>query len=296
MGVVPNLFRILEGEATSVEQLFRFYLFAYLDSPIDWTFRESLFAYLSRCCGIRYCLVRHSARLVDTAAMGDSGHRVFSGAEVIELLSRRLPNQQEVVQHLSRLRDCTRPRATNSVGDDAREHLFVCSVAAYLKIGDSRSVHSELQGYLGELLYTRLQMLFACISMCHQIAESNGVTEVDLDVERILMSNQPLRSWLESSHSCNSVESKPTSELRAGGVSSPTSTAPHLNPEEVLSPREFAVYKHFGQGFSVRQIGEIMGLSPKTVETYQARIKVKLGMQSSREMAIHSSHWLQNRR
>lgn len=47
-----------------------------------------------------------------------------------------------------------------------------------------------------------------------------------------------------------------------------------------LSPREREVLDLLAQGYAQREIGEIIGVSVKTVETYRARLADKLGLRS----------------
>ena len=53
---------------------------------------------------------------------------------------------------------------------------------------------------------------------------------------------------------------------------------------EVLSPRELTAIKLYASGFSAREAGEKMFLSPKTVEGYLARAKAKLGLHNRRDV------------
>jgi DNA-binding NarL/FixJ family response regulator len=63
------------------------------------------------------------------------------------------------------------------------------------------------------------------------------------------------------------------------------------NPLEALSDRELEVFRLIGLGKETREIAEKMQLSPKTVETYQARIKEKLDLTSARELVVYASQW-----
>lgn len=45
-----------------------------------------------------------------------------------------------------------------------------------------------------------------------------------------------------------------------------------------LSERELEVLRHLAEGKRTREIGEILGISAKTVETYRGRIMLKLGI------------------
>ncbi len=59
-------------------------------------------------------------------------------------------------------------------------------------------------------------------------------------------------------------------------------------PHEVLSPRELQVLRLIAQGRSLREIGEELHLSEKTVATYRARIAEKLGISSNVELTRYA--------
>jgi DNA-binding NarL/FixJ family response regulator len=56
------------------------------------------------------------------------------------------------------------------------------------------------------------------------------------------------------------------------------------DPVNSLSDRELAVFEQIGKGQSTADIAEAMRLSVKTVETYRARIKTKLGVRGPTEL------------
>jgi len=58
------------------------------------------------------------------------------------------------------------------------------------------------------------------------------------------------------------------------------------NPVELLSEREFEVFRHLAQGLSVNQIAEILTLSPRTVGTHLYNIKQKLNVSNQAEIAL----------
>lgn len=67
----------------------------------------------------------------------------------------------------------------------------------------------------------------------------------------------------------------------------------HANssPEELLSDREFEVFRLIGQGYGTREVADRLHLSIKTIETYRLRIKEKLRIENTQELirlAIHS--------
>jgi two-component system, NarL family, invasion response regulator UvrY len=53
---------------------------------------------------------------------------------------------------------------------------------------------------------------------------------------------------------------------------------------ELLSDREFQVLRMIASGMTVKQIGEEIGLSVKTVSTYRARILEKVGLRTTGEL------------
>jgi DNA-binding NarL/FixJ family response regulator len=61
---------------------------------------------------------------------------------------------------------------------------------------------------------------------------------------------------------------------------------------ELLSDRELEAFRLTGQGLDTRQVAERMHVSPKTVETYQARIKDKLQLMNSRELFQRAVQWV----
>jgi DNA-binding NarL/FixJ family response regulator len=61
-----------------------------------------------------------------------------------------------------------------------------------------------------------------------------------------------------------------------------------------LSDRELEVFRLIGEGHGTRQIAEELHLSVKTVESYQAHIKDKLCLRSSRELMQHAIQWSMN--
>ena len=92
--------------------------------------------------------------------------------------------------------------------------------------------------------------------------------------------------------------------LTAGGIPQRSDREPDAAPAGVapagrrrrlpiarLSDRELEVFRLIGGGLGTRQIAEELGLSVKTVESYQAHIKEKLGLQSSRDLVQRAIEW-----
>jgi DNA-binding NarL/FixJ family response regulator len=66
------------------------------------------------------------------------------------------------------------------------------------------------------------------------------------------------------------------------------------SPLDGLSDRELEVFRLIGQGHGTREIAELLHLSVKTVEAYQAHIKEKLSLRNSRELMQHAVQWIAN--
>lgn len=57
-----------------------------------------------------------------------------------------------------------------------------------------------------------------------------------------------------------------------------------INPEAILSNREFEVMCLIGKGKSLKEIGELLFISEKTVSTYRSRILEKLRLKNNSEL------------
>jgi DNA-binding NarL/FixJ family response regulator len=58
-----------------------------------------------------------------------------------------------------------------------------------------------------------------------------------------------------------------------------------------LSDRELEILELIGKGTEIRQIANLLHLSPKTVETHRAHIKEKLQLKNAREVARFAVQW-----
>jgi DNA-binding NarL/FixJ family response regulator len=61
-----------------------------------------------------------------------------------------------------------------------------------------------------------------------------------------------------------------------------------------LADRELEVFQMIGRGLGTRQIAQNLGVGIKTVETYKARIKEKLGLSGGTELQQHAIQWAQS--
>jgi DNA-binding NarL/FixJ family response regulator len=93
-------------------------------------------------------------------------------------------------------------------------------------------------------------------------------------------------------------------QVREGGIylsqAMSTAIAAAVNPAQrvtgatvaSLSDRELQVLEFIGQGLNSTQIAGRMNLSPKTVETYRERIKLKLELKGPTELRQTAIRWV----
>ena len=65
-----------------------------------------------------------------------------------------------------------------------------------------------------------------------------------------------------------------------------------VSPVESLSDRELETFRLTGQGLATREIAKAMRLSPKTIETYRARIKEKLELDDMASLTREATQWV----
>lgn len=63
------------------------------------------------------------------------------------------------------------------------------------------------------------------------------------------------------------------------------------SPIDVLSDREFEVFRMIGDGLETREIAKRLSLSVKTIETYKSHLKTKLELHSSTELIQRAVEW-----
>jgi len=64
------------------------------------------------------------------------------------------------------------------------------------------------------------------------------------------------------------------------------------DPVSLLTDREFEIFELIGKGHEVREISDVLDLSPKTVETHRTNIKEKLKLKNARQVARLAVQWL----
>lgn len=67
-------------------------------------------------------------------------------------------------------------------------------------------------------------------------------------------------------------------------------------PADLLSDRELHVFRRIGEGLTTRRIADELNVSQKTIQTYCARIKEKIGLDDGAELALAAIRWAQTHR
>jgi DNA-binding NarL/FixJ family response regulator len=67
---------------------------------------------------------------------------------------------------------------------------------------------------------------------------------------------------------------------------------PSASPVESLSDRELEVFRLIGEGHKTRDVADKLHLSVKTIETYRAHIKEKLGFKDGNELFRFAVEWV----
>lgn len=82
-----------------------------------------------------------------------------------------------------------------------------------------------------------------------------------------------------------------THQVLARSMGRPTQREP-LETISKLADRELQVFELVGKGLSTRQIADQLSLDTKTIETYRARIKEKLGLKDGPELLQRAIAWV----
>lgn len=156
-GFFPSFFAPALPTPRVLEQLWRQTLTAYLDNPLPATFKERLFAYLSRLRSCAYCVVCHSCELRELG---------LSSREIFDLLEPLLGAAPASAAHL--LGGAGPPLAQWPHGG-SQEEARIIALAAHAFMNDdvAEPCLAELRRLLGHNDYTRLVVLLSHIGGCH---------------------------------------------------------------------------------------------------------------------------------
>jgi len=84
-----------------------------------------------------------------------------------------------------------------------------------------------------------------------------------------------------------------TEKMVSKFINGPTDAS--ASPVDQLSDRELEVFILIGKGYGTRKIADKLYLSVKTIETYRAHLKEKLGLADSTELLRYAIQWVSSR-
>jgi len=160
LGFLPPFFLPALNQAEVLDNLWRQSLSGYYDNPLPDTFKETLFAILSRYCSSPYSIVTHSCEL---RAMG------MGAAEILQLLQRPVPlTESDIEQYFAATAAVSFPlEPWPKPASDLGRILASLCVAVYLGTQQSGRCLAELKRILGPAAYAGLVSFLAYIKVSH---------------------------------------------------------------------------------------------------------------------------------
>ncbi|MBR9911987.1 MAG: PAS domain S-box protein [Gammaproteobacteria bacterium] len=211
-GICPSFFMLAADSPAVVRHLYEQAKFAYLEAPFPALFKEELFAYLSRFCMAPYCMLRHSAFLIERPA-GDQASATLSPADVVQLLQTPLPSNEQLLDHLDVLRRAGGLQTEGLMrGSKIEKAVFFGGVSLFLQKGPFLAFKTELRRFLGATSYFRFCTFLAFIRTAHYWTELHETLSVESDVDQLLIEEPALASWLNNYRENVAVELEANAE------------------------------------------------------------------------------------
>jgi hypothetical protein len=164
LGFLPSFFLSFQSTPQMLESFWQQMLIAQIDNPLPPSFKEKLFAYLSRYCANSYWLVCQSCSLYSLGV---------EAREVLELLLKPAPTEADIELHLKTLARQFRPLSIQSeLKTNAKaESLFACATFIFLEPKQAQNCCQQLNRLLGANNYQHLIALLSFIKTCHSWVE-----------------------------------------------------------------------------------------------------------------------------
>jgi DNA-binding NarL/FixJ family response regulator len=103
-----------------------------------------------------------------------------------------------------------------------------------------------------------------------------------------LMKDTPIESVLAAIRKVLTGQLALSETMTALVLENVANPGPPPTAMEQLSTREMQVYAMLGRGLSNKTIADNLGVSPKTIGTYKARLMEKLGYRTTPELMLHA--------
>jgi two-component sensor histidine kinase len=196
-GLVPNFFRSAPDAPLIVRELWLFARSAYLDTPIPTLFKERLFVYLSRFCEVRYCITRHCGFLLGLGrSAGDPDAPVMTVAQVVRLLQRQIPSNEQIGAALARLEAVAEPINWPSPETSYDEDLLTSATVLFLQPARADRAKRALRIALGGEKFELLIGFLTFIRSAHYWTLMHPELALEDDVKELLRDHEELAKLL----------------------------------------------------------------------------------------------------
>ena len=180
-----------------IRELWLFAKSAYLDTPIPTLFKEWLFVYLSRFCEVRYCITRHCGFLLGLGrSAGDPDAQAMTIAQVVRLLRRPIPSEEEVAEALARLEAVAEPIDWPSPETSYDEDLLTAATVLFLQPVRANRAKRALRTALGGEKFELLIGFLTFIRSAHYWTLMHPELALEDDVKELLREHDELAKLL----------------------------------------------------------------------------------------------------
>jgi len=205
-GFMPPLFTPAQQTPHILHNLFQQTVSAYIQNPIPLLVKEQLFAYLSRYCSVRYCILCHSCALPPFG---------LSSRDILVLLETPLPTESAINTELSILEMLAAPLSQWPEPASALGHsLRACATFLFLQPGRAERCRLIMRHILGETYYNALVEFLAYVKTCHFWVETHPeiAPEADKRVQdhlAALLADEPvLATFFNTYHEQANIENE----------------------------------------------------------------------------------------
>jgi PAS domain S-box-containing protein len=214
-GVLPNFFRLAPETPEITEKLWGFAQAAYLDNPMPSVFKERLFVHLSRFCAVRYCIARHVGFLIGLGRpAGDAAVQPQSIVDVVHLLRRPFPRDQELQLRLSRCANCPAPLDEMPAPDSELEDaLFTLAGHVFLQTPDAPDCLDAMERVLGAGRLQYMLLFLSFVRAAHYWTKVHPEIEFEADIKHLLTTHEALAACILSDPEAHSASLSSASQL-----------------------------------------------------------------------------------
>jgi two-component sensor histidine kinase len=198
-GLVPNFFRSGSDAPFVVRELWLFAKAAYLDTPVPTLFKERLFVYLSRFCEVRYCVTRHCGFLLGLGrAAGDPNAETMTINQVVRLLRRPIPTQEDASAAFARLEAVAEPIDWPSPETSGDDDVLTSATVLFLQPARAERAKRALRIALGGEKFELLIGFLTFVRSAHYWTLMHPELDLEDDVKGLMREQEELARLLSA--------------------------------------------------------------------------------------------------